>query len=44
MLISVLDYMNSESFKPETIKNPDALKLILIDENEIVRESAISIY
>ncbi len=44
MLISVLDYMNSESFKPETIQNPDALKLIFIDEKEKIKETAVSIY
>ncbi|MFV8324786.1 sugar-binding domain-containing protein [Flavobacterium sp. ZS1P14] len=44
MLISILNYMNSELFKPETIKNPDALKLILTDEKDKVKESAISIY
>lgn len=44
MLISILNYMNGESFKPETIKNPDALKLILKEEKEKVKESATSIY
>lgn len=44
MLISILNYMNGESFKPETIKNPEALKLILKEEKEKVKESATSIY
>lgn len=44
MLISIINYMNGESFKPETIKNPDALKLILKEEKEKVKESATSIY
>lgn len=44
MLISILNYMNGESFTPETIKNPDALKLILKEEKEKVKESATSIY
>ena len=44
MLISILNYMNGPSFKPELIKNPDALKLILTEEKEKVKESAKSIY
>ena len=44
MLISILNYMNGPSFKPEPIKNPDALKLILTEEKEKVKESAKSIY
>lgn len=44
MLISILNYMNGSSFKPEPIKNPDALKLILTEEKEKVKESAKSIY
>jgi hypothetical protein len=36
--------MNGESFMPETIKNPDALKLILKEEKVKVKESATSIY
>ena len=44
MLISILNYMNGPSFKPATIKNPDALKLILAEEKEKVKESAKSIY
>jgi hypothetical protein len=44
MLISILNYMNGPSFKPEPIKNPDALKLILNEEKEKVKESATSIY
>ena len=44
MLISILNYMNGESFLPETIKNPEALKLILKEEKEKVKESAKSIY
>jgi hypothetical protein len=38
MLISILNYMNSESFNPETIKNPDALKLILTEEKDKIKE------
>lgn len=44
MLISILDYMNSSSFNPDTIKNPDALKLILKEEKEKAKEGATSIY
>ena len=44
MLISILNYMNGPSFKPATIKNPDALKLILAEEKEKIKESAKSIY
>ncbi|WP_395048750.1 sugar-binding domain-containing protein [Flavobacterium sp.] len=44
MLISILNYMNDPSFKPEPIKNLDALKLILTEEKEKVKESAKSIY
>ena len=44
MLISILDYMNSSSFNPDIIKNPDALKLILKEEKEKAKEGATSIY
>lgn len=44
MLISVLKYMNSSSFNPETIKNPDILKSILADQKEKDKEGATSIY
>lgn len=44
MLVSILNYMNGASFKPETIKNPDVLKLILKEEKEKLKESAKSIY
>nr|WP_288833928.1 sugar-binding domain-containing protein [uncultured Flavobacterium sp.] len=44
MLISILDYMNNSSFNPDTIKNPDALKLILKEEKEKAKEGATSIY
>jgi hypothetical protein len=44
MLVSILNYMNGTSFKPETIKNPDVLKLILKEEKEKLKESAKSIY
>ena len=38
MLISILNYMNSEFFKPTTITNPDSLKMILSEEKEILPE------
>ncbi|RED22518.1 glycosyl hydrolase family 2 [Flavobacterium cutihirudinis] len=44
MLISVLKYMNSSSFNPEAIKNPDVLKSILADQKEKGKEDAKSIY
>ena len=44
MLISILNYMNGEFFKPDSIKNPEALKLILLEEKAKVKESATSIY
>ena len=44
MLISILKYMNSDSFKPDAIKNPDALKLILSEEKEKTNETPTSIY
>ena len=44
MLISILNYMNSDFFRPAVIKNPDSLKLILSEEKEKVKESATSIY
>ncbi|MNY07784.1 hypothetical protein D3C86_1406020 [compost metagenome] len=44
MLISVLNYMNSSSFNPEAIKNPEILKSILADQKEKGKEAATSIY
>ncbi len=44
MLISILNYMNSTSFNPEVIKNPDTLKSILADQKEKGKEAATSIY
>lgn len=44
MLISILNYMNGESFLPQTIRNSDALKSILKEEKEKTIESAKSIY
>lgn len=44
MLVSILNYMNSSSFNPDTIKNPDALKLILKEEKEKTAEKPTSIY
>lgn len=44
MLVSILNYMNSVSFNPDTIENPDVLKLILKEEKEKTKESAKSIY
>ena len=44
MLVSILSYMNSASFNPDTIENPDVLKLILKEEKEKGKESAKSIY
>ncbi|PKB17995.1 sugar-binding domain-containing protein [Flavobacterium sp. 5] len=44
MLISILKYMNSSSFNPEAIKNPEILKSILADQKEKRKEGAKSIY
>ncbi|MFC3335956.1 glycoside hydrolase family 2 protein [Flavobacterium palustre] len=44
MLISVLNYMNSPSFNPEEIKNPEILKSILKEQEEKGKEGATSIY
>lgn len=44
MLISILNYMNSTSFNPEVIKNPEVLKTILADQKEKGKEAATSIY
>jgi hypothetical protein len=44
MLISVLKYMNSDSFNPEIIKNPEVLKSILAIQKEKDKEGATSIY
>lgn len=44
MLISILNYMNSESFNPATIKNPDSLKLILSEEKNKISDSPTSVY
>lgn len=44
MLISILDYMNSDLFQPAIITNPDSLQLILSEQKEKVKESATSIY
>ncbi len=44
MLISILNYMNSELFKPATITNPDSLKLILSEEKDKISETPTSIY
>lgn len=38
MLISILNYMNSTSFNPEVIKNPDTLKSILADQRKRVKK------
>nr|WP_315154666.1 sugar-binding domain-containing protein [uncultured Flavobacterium sp.] len=44
MLISILNYMNSESFNPAVIKNPEVLKSILEEQKEKGKEGATSIY
>lgn len=44
MLISILNYMNSDLFKPATITNPDSLKLILSEEKAKTSETPTSIY
>lgn len=44
MLISILNYMNSDLFKPTTITNPDSLKLILSEEKDKTAEKPTSIY
>ncbi|CAD0009076.1 sugar-binding domain-containing protein [Flavobacterium salmonis] len=44
MLISILKYMNSESFNPEAIKNPEILKSVLTEQKEKGKEDAKSIY
>jgi len=44
MLISILKYMNSTSFNPEVINNPEVLKTILAEEKEKAKEGAKSIY
>jgi len=44
MLISILNYMNSDLFKPATIINPDSLKLILSEEKDKISETPTSIY
>lgn len=40
MLISILNYMNSTSFNPEVIRNPDTLKSILAEQKEKDKEAA----
>ncbi|MBF4471983.1 sugar-binding domain-containing protein [Flavobacterium sp. HJJ] len=44
LLISILKYMNSESFNPEVIKNPEILKSVLTEQKEKGKEDAKSIY
>lgn len=44
MLISILKYMNSESFNPQVIKNPEILKSVLTEQKEKGKEDAKSIY
>lgn len=44
MLLSILKYMNSDSFSPEIIKNPEILKSILASQKEKGKEGATSIY
>lgn len=44
MLISILKYMNSESFNPAAIKNPEVLKSVLTEQKEKGKEDAKSIY
>ncbi|CAD0003706.1 glycoside hydrolase family 2 [Flavobacterium chungangense] len=44
MLISILKYMNSESFNPEAIKNSEILKSVLTEQKEKGKEDAKSIY
>ncbi|WP_231131611.1 sugar-binding domain-containing protein [Flavobacterium hydrophilum] len=44
MLVSILKYMNNDSFNPEAIKNPEILKAILASQKEKSKEGATSIY
>ncbi|WP_246236248.1 sugar-binding domain-containing protein [Flavobacterium ajazii] len=44
MLVSILKYMNSSSFNPKAIENPEILKSILEVQKEKVKEGATSIY
>ncbi|HEU4788340.1 MAG TPA: glycoside hydrolase family 2 TIM barrel-domain containing protein, partial [Flavobacterium sp.] len=44
MLISILKYMNSQSFNPAAIKNPEVLKSVLTEQKEKGKEGATSIY
>ncbi|WP_348822905.1 sugar-binding domain-containing protein [Flavobacterium aestuarii] len=44
MLISILKYMNSESFNPAPIKNPEIIKSVLTEQKEKGKEDAKSIY
>lgn len=44
MLISILKYMNSESFNPIAIKNPEILKSVLTEQKQKGKEDAKSIY
>jgi hypothetical protein len=44
MLISILKYMNSESFNPVAIKNPEILKSVLTEQKGKGKEDAKSIY
>lgn len=43
MLISILRYMNSESFNPDMIKNPETLKSILETQKEVKKEQQVFI-
>ncbi len=44
MLVSILNYMNGDSFQPSVITNPDLLRLILSEEREKTAEKPTSIY
>ena len=44
LLVSLLDYMNGDSFKPTAIDNPEILKTLLRKEAVSKKESATSIY
>lgn len=44
LLISILKYMNSTDFNPLLITNPEILKQVLLNSEEVKKQSAISIY
>lgn len=44
MLVSILKYMNSTSFNPAIIENPEVLKTVLANQKEKDKEAATSIY